>query len=636
MNIQLTETNFRIYRGVWLCTIRIGFLLLFCGQSLAGLAHIGSIVVDNPDFSEYVTDRIEYKVVDDQWQNDAVYADSGWIRCHSNALNIGLVRKGVWMRMKLTSTLEDSLTFLIENTFIDLAEVYYIRNGKLVLGSHDGLDIGKSKKDSYPILRFKTEGASEEVIYIYVRSELEPTISLWLHSSASYQRSYETRLAFFFTLTGIFSVIFLYNLFLFFSIRDRVYVYYSLYVLVIYFAQTTTSSLGYNLLGTADLMPQGRFIFIAIGLVAICSRFFLVSFFKRDLYSSINRRSKRIYNSFLLIGLAILVLPAFVDRFFVFWFMNFGMMYVAIGILYASILLYRNGVQRARFILWAWSPFLLGVLLFSLTNAGVLEHSFIAQYTMPIGASIETVLLSFALGFRIAELKSENRKNDLAVMAQTNKFQQLELDMTKTQLLALRSQMNPHFIFNAMNSIQYWIQEKKVEKSQELIYEFSRLIRTMLTHARSESVSVEEEVKFLTDYLNVEKSRNNDLFQFDIDVDPILIEEEVHIPPTMIQPICENAVKHAFVFGEERTNHIRIEFKMGPMDETIEIWVVDNGIGYNTTQKTIERRSLGLSIINERIALLHRQSKQAELNIMPNTSESGKGTIAFVVLPIMN
>ncbi len=593
------------------------------------------ISVENAGFSSFITDQVEYKLVREQWEKTGVYDSTGWQRNNKNALNIGMQHKGVWLRFTLQDIINDSMVLLIENPFIDRAELYYSVGLRDVMIAEDGLSNKHRGKDAYPNLKFKTENHAHQY-YLYVRSELEPTISLWLHSPDQYQGSYESRLSYFFLLTGIFGVIFLYNLFLCFSIRDMVYVYYSIYVVATYFAQTTMASLGYTLLGTDDLIPDGGFVFLAVGSVALLSRFFLTSFFEKYLDKPDNKRIKYIFNSFIFVGVSIILLSFIVEHFYVFWYMNFAMMILAFLILYSTIHLYRNGVRRARFILWAWTPFLIGAIFFSLTNAGVLNYSFFAQYSMSIGACLETVLLSFALGFRIKELEQQKQRSELQALEQTNRFQGLELDMVRTKLMALQSQMNPHFIFNALNSVQHSVLQKDLKRSKQMIQEFAKLMRTMLVNARSESVRVEDELDFITTYLEIEKNRKNDLFDFKVDMADSLAEDGVSIPPAMIQPVCENAIKHAFVDESATNNLIQVTIQPGEMENTVCITVRDNGVGYSDHRILRNNQSLGLSIIRERIALLLKQGRFAELSISTQKDTNEAGTSVRMILPIID
>jgi sensor histidine kinase YesM len=593
------------------------------------------IKVTEPSYSSFITDQVKYKLVDDQWEENGVHDSMGWITNERNALNIGMKRKGVWLRFTLDDQVNDSMVLLIENPFIDRAELYYRIGRRSIMIAEGGLSYEHRGKDSYPSLKFKTEQVPHEY-YLYVRSELEPTISLWLHAPEQYQQSYETRLSYFFLLTGIFGVIFLYNLFLCFSIRDMVYVYYSIYVVATYFAQTTMASLGYTLLGTDSLFPNGGFVFIAVGSVAMLSRFFLTSFFERDFDKPGNRRIKWIFNSFLVVGASIVVFSFIFPPFYVFWYMNFAMMILAFLILYSTVYMTRNGVKRARFILMAWTPFLLGAIFFSLTNAGVLQYSFIAQYSMSIGACLETVLLSFALGFRIKELEQQKQRSEVYALEQTNKFQGLELDMVRTKLMALQSQMNPHFIFNALNSVQHSVLQNNLKRSKVMIQEFAKLMRIMLVNARSESVRIEDELDFITTYLQIEKNRKNDLFDFQIDMADVLIEDGVSIPPAMIQPVCENAIKHAFVNEDGKNNLIHVSILPGEVANTINVTIRDNGVGYTDHRILSNNQSLGLSIIRERIALLKKQGRTAILSIATEKDAEESGTIVRMVLPIID
>lgn len=230
------------------------------------------------------------------------------------------------------------------------------------------------------------------------------------------------------------------------------------------------------------------------------------------------------------------------------------------------------------------------------------------------------LLIAGIARLRILQLRKGNEK-ELELKAMQLKVKQLEL-------ASLRGQINPHFVFNALKSIQNLVLTDSKWKANELLTSFSRLIRTSLEFSRLDHVLLKEKVEFLKTYLDVELMRTPDRFKYRIDLPDEL--QEVKIPGLMIQPICENAVKHAFT---DNSGTIEILFKNE--GEMVCIQVVDDGIGYiNTQEKKMKiRSSVGLNIIKERIEIIKDQYPNAIFKIDPLNKEDQSGTIVTLCLP---
>ncbi|MEM9823600.1 MAG: histidine kinase, partial [Bacteroidota bacterium] len=129
---------------------------------------------------------------------------------------------------------------------------------------------------------------------------------------------------------------------------------------------------------------------------------------------------------------------------------------------------------------------------------------------------------------------------------QKRQLQKVEYRMREAELAALRNQMNPHFVFNALNSIQHFIFKKEVESANYFLAKFARLMRDSLEFSRIEYISLEEELNFLKNYLELEMLRFPDKFTYQIKLDQRIKPAAYLIPSLMLQPVLENAVKHAF------------------------------------------------------------------------------------------
>lgn len=197
--------------------------------------------------------------------------------------------------------------------------------------------------------------------------------------------------------------------------------------------------------------------------------------------------------------------------------------------------------------------------------------------------------------------------------------------------MALRSQMNPHFIFNSLSSIQYSILKDDKVKANLLTSRFTALTRLTLEHSRKEMVDLEEEIELLTSYLEIESSRAKNVnFELSCSID--FEEQSVLIPPMMVQPFIENSFKHAFV-GIDYPGNISIEIKM-TNEDSIEFSVSDNGIGMTTQSENShpkKHKSMALQIIRERFDLLQKAYGNQYGFEYVNGNE--KGTSVIISLP---
>jgi len=177
--------------------------------------------------------------------------------------------------------------------------------------------------------------------------------------------------------------------------------------------------------------------------------------------------------------------------------------------------------------------------------------------------------------------------------------------ISELELNALRSQMNPHFIFNALGSVQYFIQENDKEKADEYLSDFAQLMRLILESSKSAMIPLDEEIKLLTLYLGLEKMRFSDKFNFKLSLDEE-IDLNVEIPPMIIQPFLENAINHGIYHLNNREGKIDLRIFNQGLDLICEI--EDNGIG-RTASKSFRRKnhkSRGTQILDERIQTLNK------------------------------
>ncbi|MBC7937942.1 MAG: histidine kinase [Rhizobacter sp.] len=230
-------------------------------------------------------------------------------------------------------------------------------------------------------------------------------------------------------------------------------------------------------------------------------------------------------------------------------------------------------------------------------------------------------------GNKIAEAQAREyaRENEIKLL-------EIKKMLAESQLMALRAQMNPHFVFNCLNSIQECIVTNKYKEATTYLNKFSKLFRMVLNNSGKNLVTLQEEKNVLELYLELEYMRFENKFSYTIYMDEELESEEILIPSMLLQPYVENALWHGLMHKEgDRALLIRFE-KIS--EEVFRCSIDDNGIGRQKSfelkerqSKTKRHESKGLSISSDRLDVLTKQGYHAQLQIIDKPNQVGTTVI---------
>ena len=228
------------------------------------------------------------------------------------------------------------------------------------------------------------------------------------------------------------------------------------------------------------------------------------------------------------------------------------------------------------------------------------EESFKVLVVFSCVSALIAVIMLF-LFYRFTKIKNEILKEKLKEKLDN------EVLINRAELLALRSQMNPHFVFNALNTVLYFIQQNDIPQSEEFLAKFSHLVRNFFEYSRKKDLSLQEELDFITHYLEIEKLRFEDKLNYTITVDENIDTENTRVPSMIIQPIVENAINHG-IFHKSGNGNIRISFKE-IHDTSYQITILDDGIGIKKSKELYKdsKRQLyskSTDVLEERLKLL--------------------------------
>jgi len=208
------------------------------------------------------------------------------------------------------------------------------------------------------------------------------------------------------------------------------------------------------------------------------------------------------------------------------------------------------------------------------------------------------------------------------------------------QLLALkslRSQMNPHFIFNALNSVNSYIAKKDELSANRYLSDFAFLMRTVMENSKHDFIPLTDEIKIIEMYLKLEHERFKEKFDYQFVVDENINTESFQIPPMLIQPYIENAVWHGLRYKEEK-GFLSVELK--PIDKHLQIIIMDNGIGRKMskelkTKNQQQNHSTGIKNIESRLKIINEVHRLGiQIDVSDLNLEDHTGTIVSILVPM--
>jgi two-component sensor histidine kinase len=211
--------------------------------------------------------------------------------------------------------------------------------------------------------------------------------------------------------------------------------------------------------------------------------------------------------------------------------------------------------------------------------------------------------------------------------------------LNELEQMALRAQMNPHFIFNCLNSIQNFIITNDLEASNWYLSEFAHLIRQTLDNSEKGTISITNEIKYLKRYLELEMMRFGHSFSYNIEIVQDIDCDLVNIPTMILQPYIENSIRHGIRYKENGGGHIDIKFQKS--GEGFICIIQDNGIGRKKaneykSQMHVEYQSKGMSLTAERINILNRQLIDPitiEITDLTDAQDQAQGTRITIHFP---
>ena len=439
---------------------------------------------------------------------------------------------------------------------------------------------------------------------------------------------------------GMLFILFVYHFLLYFQHKDKIYLYYSLYTFLIFISHLDEPDTGFVRLLVNPFVHILKDFNINITW-AYNLMYFVFAFTFIDLKTFSIKWYRFIFGSvFVLFFISILIEVGYQltqniqfirkgDLFFIISISLLGL------ISYIPLFKIKNSLKYYIIIgsFFLFSASIIATVIFKL-KINTVENEL--RYSIfYIGIVLENIFFSLGLGHKQKRIlkdrdKSQNRlikqlqeneilqkkieeqlQKDIEVLNKQAEIERLEKEqarygreMAELKISALRSQMNPHFIFNSLNSIKRYIIDNEKENAVYYLNKFSKLIRKVLATTREREISLSDELETMELYVNIENIRFNNQIDFGIDVEDGLQINTIKVPSLILQPFLENAIWHGLSLKDgEKKLEIKIK-KEGK--NHIQIEVVDNGIGRKRSAEIKKKKihqpdSIGIKLTEERL-----------------------------------
>jgi sensor histidine kinase YesM len=542
------------------------------------------------------------------WSSEEAIAHlSDYQEADREVYNFGMNDDALWIHLDLSKNKEGLDQLCILEPRITLLDVYTLESGlpSSIYSSGQGR-AHATRLINVPIYQLDLSElaphAKELLIRVVDRDKRNIPLYMggkWAASKYHRNRALSNGLYF-----GLLFVMILYNTFIYIGVKDKNYLYYIIFLALISLAQGHMSGLAqFYLYPEIELFKvRGSSIFSPMaGCMAII---FIMNILA-------TRRKMPVLHVILYISIAsyltAIMLSTLTESKFAYFYMQAGNLLGSFTVLICAIQsVYRKSIT-AIFILVGWSFLITGIVLYVLTEIGVLTYRFkFSPHLIQLGSSFEVLFFSFALAERINRYKvdkliaiSDNERllRDSIEVEKENTHKLAELELT-----ALRGQMNPHFVFNALGAIQYYMQTNENDQADIYLTKFALLMRKYLESSKTKLISLREEIDLLRLYTDLEMMRFGEKFKTYFHVDARIDLDHCLLPSMMIQPFVENAIKHGL--NDRIDGEGELEIRFNQTAEGIDVAVVDNGVGMEASSEKHDtsHRSRGMELIRDRIA----------------------------------
>ena len=541
-----------------------------------------------------------------------------------------------WIRLdfKNLSPSNDTHLFLKHNNF-DYGQLYVSDNSVSNIGLLNKNSRSNKIAHNYYYSEVKIPlkpALNKGFLYLKIkRLTFNESISNWSFSvsSASYDNKFSENdlqsIIPYYIFAGICILAWFWSISFFFMLKKIEFFYYSTYVLIL-FIYSCGDKLGiYQFIFDNNYSLQYWCSQSVVFLANLAYAFYIIKYLHtKSNYPVFHKILKGVivFNILTLIALLIFHLT---DNYNGYIYVNNYLIYIyyIATLPLLAYLVYIAKSALAYFVAFATLSLCLSALarmIFAQTDDGLYLDSF---YFIIIGCSIEIIIFAFGLNYKARRELLENfMLKEKAYISKTKE---------------LRAQINPHFIFNSLSSIQYLITNNNKASALKYLSKFSRLTRNVLESSIEPEILLVEEIKMLNDYLELESLRFKNTFKYTITVSPDVNPNSIEIPILIIQPFVENAILHGLLNKKNAEKILAIHFKKE--SEFLICEIDDNGIGRDAAEKTtriFKKKSRGLQVTKERLEMFNKLNDNTNnISIIDKTDKEGRSLGTKVIIKII-
>ncbi|MCX6182572.1 MAG: histidine kinase [Bacteroidetes bacterium] len=393
---------------------------------------------------------------------------------------------------------------------------------------------------------------------------------------------------------GLMLLILIYNLIYFLLLKNRHYLYYILFGFSLLLFLVASNGMGFQFLWPSYPMFNPYIDGASLSLSVVFLFLFCNSFLQLKLRHKLLNKILRV---FIPLTLALFVAQLFVDQTLIFYSIDFVLFQLCFVL---GLIACKGQYNKNRWFLLSFVVFNASAFISFGEKYGWIVSNVFTVYSLNIGIVVQFIFLSIGIAESIRD--SYQEKNEVLTELLTTRKANATLRISE-----LKQQMNPHFIFNALNSIQSKIIQDKKEEASKFLVLFSKLIRQNLENSDRDFVVLSDELQNLKMYLELEQMRLGSSFSYAISMVGAVDTESIKVPTFVLQPLIENAIWHGLM---PLSTEKKLELKLAINERNLIICINDNGIGRKKSlelKRNTKHQSKGLQLLNERLTLLSNQ-----------------------------
>lgn len=506
-------------------------MLFFIHTLFSLILSSNPIVVESSDFQ--IT-RYQYLIEKDQESLDLVQVinSSDFTSLENENVNFGINNDVIWLKYELINKTENEEKILyINNPSLDSLNLYLVQDGNVIQSYFGGrLYDFKSRVIPTKSILFKIFLPKNEPVTLYLKvNSVNKTIIVASVNDLSVIESLINKENIIFGIfTGIIVGLFFYNLFLFFSVRDKIYLIYVIHTVLVWFAQS--SILGYTneLLWPDFIWLKLRAGVIFSSLVSVVGIWFLKVFLSTDKF--VPKLNKGFY--FIFFVYAFILFNAF--------FLSISLSYqvllvtqsiVVLFVLFVAVSVLRRGFSPARYYLLAWSVFMIGIFLFVFSEMGIIPTNYLTAYIMPLGSALEVVLLSFALADKINILKKEKEEEQASKLLVLKQNEQLvrEQNNMLEEKVKIRTDELETALRNLQNTQSQLVNQEKMASLGQLTAGIAHEINNPINFVSSNITPLKRDIKDIMEVIDFYREAGKKEFTPSTQKEAIKLEEDLEL-----------------------------------------------------------------------------------------------------------